>query len=382
MENQTEELIKKIYLTPGHEGSFSSAPQIQRILKEKYKVALNLREIQSWLSKQRSYNLHKPVRYNFPRNSTIAEYIDQQWQADLMFLPDLGKFNEGFHTALVCIDIVSRFAWVEPMKNKSAASTCNAMQAIINRAIPRIPEKLQTDDGKEFLNSKFQELMTEHQIIHFTTSSDKKAAIAERFNRTLKDKIYRYLDVNPTNNVYINVLQDLVNSYNNSYHTAIGMAPSEVNESNFGRVLWKLYHHIWAKDRGPLKRKLPSEETKSNPDQNLKVGDTVRVSGDKHPFLKGYKGNWTEEVFTVTDFKKSAPYYVYRIQDFNGEPIKGTFYNYQLQKIQTPAKDDLWQIEKVLKKRKRGKKIEHLVKWFGYSDKFNSWVPDEDIHST
>jgi len=379
MDKEVEDLVEKIYLTPNHEGSFSSAAQIQRILKEKYNKSATLKKIQTWLSTQRAYNLHKTVRHVFPRNPTIAEYIDQQWRADLMFLPDLGKFNDGFHIALVCIDIVSRFAWVEPMKNKTALSTCNAMQAIINRAIPRIPEKLQTDDGKEFLNSKFQDLMTEHQIIHFTTSSDKKAAVAERFNRTLKDKIYRYLDVNPTNNVYVNVLQDLVNSYNNSFHTSIGMAPAQVNESNSGRVLWKLYHHLWAKDRGPKKRKLTEDE---NTSQVLKVGDTVRISGEKHPFVKGYKGNWTEEVFTITAFKKSVPQYVYRIQDFNGEPIKGTFYNYQLQKIQTPDKDDLWQIEKVLKTRKRGQKVERLVKWFGYSDKFNSWVADEDIHST
>ena len=379
MDKEVEDIVEKIYLTPNHEGSFSSAAQIQRILKEKYNKSATLKKIQTWLSTQRAYNLHKTVRHVFPRNPTIAEYIDQQWQADLMFLPDLGKFNDGFHIALVCIDIVSRFAWVEPMKNKTALSTCNAMQAIINRAIPRIPEKLQTDDGKEFLNSKFQDLMTEHQIIHFTTSSDKKAAVAERFNRTLKDKIYRYLDVNPTNNVYVNVLQDLVNSYNNSFHTSIGMAPAQVNESNSGRVLWKLYHHLWAKDRGPKKRKLTEDE---NTSQVLKVGDTVRISGEKHPFVKGYKGNWTEEVFTITAFKKSVPHYVYRIQDFNGEPIKGTFYNYQLQKIQTPDKDDLWQIEKVLKTRKRSQKLERLVKWFGYSDKFNSWVADEDIHST
>ena len=217
-----EKLLENICFSPSHAGSFSSARQLQRILKNQYGQNSNLNVIQNWLQKHRSYNLHKARTINFKRNPIVAHYIDQQWQGDLLFLPDLAKFNDGFQIILVCIDVVSRFAWVEAMKNKSGMETGRAFETILKRdEKSRKPEKFQTDDGKEFFNVHFSAVMKKYNINHFSIPSDKKAAIAERFIKTLKQKIYKYLDTEANRTRYIDVLQDLVKSYNMTYHSKI-----------------------------------------------------------------------------------------------------------------------------------------------------------------
>lgn len=395
-------LLKKIYETPSHEGSFTSPQQLKRILKTKYKLNVSLDLIKEWLSGQRSYTYHKRVKQNFVSNPIVADYIDNQWEADLMFLPDLAQFNDGFKIALVCVDVVSRFAWVEPMKTKHADATAKAMTSILKRSSPRKPEKLHTDAGTEFLNRHFQKLMKLKNIIHFVTSTDRsKAAIAERFNRTIKEKIYKFLDSNPSNNRYLEVLQDLVDSYNNTHHSSIKMAPAQVNEKTESKALWNLYHEYWTDEKDADKdsknekkcRSISqtlfkgSTDFKANKRKNiqrlLKLGDTVRLAGKKHPFQKAYKGNWTEELFKISKIHRRHPSFVYEVEEADGEPITGVFYRDELQKVQKPKHADFWQIEKILDTRKRkGHEKEFFVKWFGYTKKYNSWVPESSMIST
>lgn len=374
MESDLQSLLEKIYFSPSHPGSFSSARQLQRVLKNEYGQKSNLNVIQNWLQKHRSYNLHRSRIVNFKRNPIVANYIDQQWQGDLLFLPDLAKFNDGFQIILVCIDVVSRFAWAEPMINKTGPETARAFEAVLKNDVnSRKPEKFQTDDGKEFFNLHFNELMKKYNINHFSIPSDKKAAIAERFIKTLKQKIYKYLDVEANRKRYIDVLQDLVKSYNTSFHSKIKMAPSEVCAETEGQVLKNLY----SKDLWDKPRELP------NP--NLKVGDTVRITDGVSPFVKNYKGRWTEELFEISKIKNSSPRPLYTLRALNGEEIKGIFYEDEIQKVEKPT-NDIWEIEKILKTKiiKRGRKKikQFFIKWFGYPDSFNSWVDEQQMQKS
>lgn len=369
MDSELEQLLKKIYFSPSHAASFTSPRQLQKNLRTQYGKKVSLNVIFNWLKTHRSFNLHKNRTVNFKRNPIVANYIDQQWQADLLFLPDLAKFNDGKQIVLVCIDVVSRYAWAEPMKDKGGAETSRAFEAILKREPNgRKPEKLQTDHGKEFFNSHFTELMKKYKINHFAIVSDKKAAIAERFIKTIKQKIYKYLDTDPNRRRYIDVLQDLIKSYNDTPHSKIKMAPSQVNGENEGEVLKNLYSEdLWKK-----RREKP----------RLKIGDTVRISSGTSPFIKNYKGRWTEELFEIMRIKNTSPRALYQIRGLNGETIKGVFYEDEVQKVDKPE-DDVWQIEKVLKKRtvKRGRKNikQFFVKWFGYPEEFNSWVDESDM---
>jgi len=125
--SKNETLLEKVYYSPAHEGSFSSASQLQRVLKTKFNVKIALDEINSWLEGQRSFTFHKRPIYKFKSNPIVAGYIDMQWEADIMFLPDLEKYNDGFNSALVCVDVVSKKAWIELMKSKTGPATAKAM---------------------------------------------------------------------------------------------------------------------------------------------------------------------------------------------------------------------------------------------------------------
>jgi transposase InsO family protein len=404
---QLEKLLKKIYETPSHEGSFTAPLQLKRILKTKYKQNVSLEDVKDWLTGQRSYTYHKRVRHNFPGNPIIAHFTDDQWESDLMFLPDLAKFNDGFKIALVCVDVVSRFAWVEPMKTKHGEATAQAMKNLLKKSAPRKPFRLHTDKGTEFFNSHFKALMRDKKIAHFATSTDRsKAAIAERFNRTLKEKIYKFLDSNPSNSRYLDVLQDLVDSYNNTHHSAIKMKPSDVNHKTEATALWNLYHEYWTDEKDAVDDDDDDEKQKCKPSASsqfqyrgtrdhsnvrnknvrnlLHIGDTVRIAGKKHPFTKSYKGLWTEELFTISNIHKRHPYFVYEVQEADGEPLDGMFYREELQKVKPPKTSDFWQVEKIMRKRKKKgtNETEYLVKWFGYAPKYNSWVRESDMKST
>lgn len=367
-------VLEDIYSGVGRPGALTTTPfKIQKVLREKHNIHdVSIKQIKNWLENKYSYSIHRTARINFKRNQIIATDIDEQWQADLVFLDEWKETNEGFRCALVVIDVVSRFAWCELMKNKTANSTTAAFEKILQRAAPRKPVRLQTDQGTEFLNQKFQNYLKQNQIDFFTSYSDHKAAIAERFNRTIQDYIERYLRENETN-VYIDKFQDIVKSYNETYHSSIKMAPSEVNRKNVGEVLKNLYGQLWKSGDLFGKKKI-----------KFKVNDYVRLSRlYKSAFKKGYRGNWTEEIFQVSKVKNTIPIVTYAVKDLNNKEILGSFYDYQLQKVPgINMSTKYWKIEKIIKTRKGASgRRESLVKWVGYDDSFNSWVPNSDLKS-
>ena len=178
--------------------------------------------------------------------------------------------------------------------------------------------------------------------------------MVERFNRTMKSRMWRHFTASSTN-VYINVLPKLLEDYNNAKHRSIGMTPTEASDPENGRF-------IQQKSTSGLRGTIP----------RFRIGDEVRIAISKRHFEKGYTPNWTEEVFTVHEILPTAPI-TYRIRDLMNEHIQGSFYAQQLQK----ALQTKFRIDKVLRKH-RG---QALVKWKGYSDKFNSWVPSKDLES-
>ena len=178
-------------------------------------------------------------------------------------------------------------------------------------------------------------------------------------NRTLKSKLYRYFTaVNSLH--YIDVLQDLVDSYNNTYHRSIGRAPATVSLLNVGTVRRKLY--------GEMNLTAPKKF-------KFRLRDHVRLSLQKRLFKKGYKMNWAKEIFQITHQLSRTPV-VYTVQDLLERPIESTFYEEELQKVKCP---DIFRIEKVLKKCTKNKKTEYLVRWSGYGPNFDSWIQSSDI---
>lgn len=291
--------------------------------------------------------LHKAARRNFKRRHVIVKYIDDLWQADLVEMGAYSSENNKFRYLITIIDTFSKYAWGVPVKNKTAEEVTKAFSKILEGA--RKPKNLQTDDGKEFFNQKFKSLMDKHHINHYSTYSVLKASIVERFNRTLKSMMWKEFSANGSYN-WIDIIKTLIKSYNNKVHRTIKMRPSDVTRKNSQELLKTAYNH--------LKVLAPSK---------FSVGDLVRISKYKHVFEKGYTPNWTTEIFKVTTVQNTNPV-TYLLEDYEGNPIKGGFYEYELMKTKHP---DTFLIEKIIR-RKGGKQ---LVKWLGFNSKHNSWIP-------
>ena len=213
-----EKNLLSSYHDPAEPGSLGG---IQRFARAQRVPVQKAREV---LERDLGYTLHKPRRKRFPTTPVLVFNIDQQWVADLVEVQTLAKYNKGNRYLLNVIDALSKYAWVEPLKNKTGKVLTDAFAKILKRADGRKPQKLQTDDGKEFYNKTFVALMKQEGIHHFSTAGDTKASIVERFNRTLKERMYRYFTAKNTLS-YLPVLQSLVKGYNGTYHRSIGMPP-------------------------------------------------------------------------------------------------------------------------------------------------------------
>ena len=137
--------LERIFYDPKHAGSYSGAQKLYKTLKSEGKT-IPVKTIQKWLESQETYTLHRSLRRKFPRNRVIVAGIDSQWDADLMDMTQLGKYNGSFKYVLLCIDILSKFVWVVALKTKQGAEVSKAFQKIFSQG--RKPKMLRTDKGK------------------------------------------------------------------------------------------------------------------------------------------------------------------------------------------------------------------------------------------
>jgi len=275
--------------------------------------------------------------------------IDKIWTADLIDMQAFADDNDGIKYLLTIIDVFSKYGWIVPLKQKTGIAVASALEKVFKE---RKPEKLWVDKGKEFYNKNVQKLVT-----IYSTENEEKSSVIERWNRTMKERMFKYFSANSTRR-YIDILDSLVDRYNNTKHSSTKMTPVEASKKfNEGKVFSNLYgDDIYDEIIEP----------------KLKLGDLVRITKKKTIFDKGYMPRWTEEVFSISQVQHTDPP-TYKITDTKGEEIQGSFYEQELQR----TSQEIFRIEKVIKT--RGNKS--LVKWFGYPDSFNSWVNTKDLFS-
>ena len=303
--------------------------------------------------KQLARELLKSKQNRFSRRRIFSPNVNSIWTMDLLDIHQFARHNKNYRFILVVLDIFSRFAWARPLKNKSGVSVAKAFEDIISESDKK-PHKVWSDRGTEFYNAAVARLFERNKIKLYSTYNEPKASIAERFIRTLRGKIESNF-ILTQNTVWYDILPELIREYNHSYHRSIGMSPVDATKSeNFRKVFDRLYHHQ------------PSQSTK----RTLHIGDRVRISIHKRLFEKGATANWSEEIFEISAIEMTNPT-VYRIKDLSGEDIDGTFYREQLQKTD----QTIYRIDRIIRKRLG----EVLVKWSGYPDQFNSWIPETDV---
>lgn len=352
--------IHRIYYDVSNPAGYSSINKLAKEMKGK----MSKKEVKRWLQSQETYTLHKPVHRRFTRNRYILSNYNELWQADLSDMRTYAQYNDGYKYILCVIDVFSKYAFARAMKSKKPEVVKSCFDSIFTEA-NATPRHIQSDKGTEFVSKAVQQYFKSRNINYYTTNNpDIKASIVERFQRTLKMKMWRYFTFKNTYK-YVDVLQDLIYSYNHSFHSSIKMRPSEVNYDNIMTVWQNLYGE-------------KENKTYINEYPSLQIGDHVRITKYKHVFQKGYETNWSDEIFVIDSIIRRTPWIVYTLKDLEGEPITGTFYSKELQKVLYDPSTK-YKIDKIIQSRRvRGRK-EVLVKWKGYPDKFNSWIPASDL---
>lgn len=292
--------------------------------------------------------LHKQARKRFPRRHVYVKGVDDLWQVDLVDMQSHSRVNKGNKYILTVIDVLSKYAWALPVRDKKGETVTTAMAKVLKEG--RVPVNLQCDQGKEFYNQPFKKLMKRYHINMYSTFSAMKASVVERFNRTLKGWMFKEFGVQGTYK-WLDKLPQLLEKYNNRVHRSIAMRPSDVrkrHEKSLAQTLNRL-------PPAPRLRKV-----------HFKPEDIVRVSKYKTLFEKGYTPSWSTELFVVDTVRKTVPP-VYHLRDMEGNAIKGAFYAPELQRTKFK---DTFLVEKVL--RKKGQKA--YVKWLGFDKRHNSWI--------
>lgn len=357
--------IRRNYLIPGHATAFSAPGNVKRFYKNRYKS----RPILETLQGIDSYTLHR--EYHKPRvtNPFYVVRKRQQMQMDLIDISRLKDNNDGVTFLLIAIDTFTKYAWVRPLTRKSAPLCLDAIKSIMESATmgPKLPESIFFDRGTEFVNRNVTNYLNSEGIEIVHPNSDKKAAVVERFNKTLQMLIYKHLTENSTKRYY-DFLGNLLYSYNHRGHRTLKyMTPAEAEEDeNQDKVLAAHNEHYAAI---ASKRKEPK----------YKVGERVLVKNlPSNRFHRSYQRSFRHEQFEIVEVNTRMPIPMYILKSLDkNDIVKGGFYAEELQ----PVKGDVFKIN-VLKRRTYKGKKQLFVSWVGFDDTHNCWIDADSVTQT
>ena len=272
-------------------------------------------KVVQYLQSKAPYTKYKQFRKTFPRLKAVAYRINEIWSVDVAYMDKIAHHNNGVKYLLVAVDVLSRYLRVQPMKALYAKDAVEAFKKMIKQ---KKPEKVWTDKGSEF-KGEFKTFCEKKEIHLYTTENETKSAFAERNIRSLKNIIHKYLEENWTW-TYIKELPQFVNTINSRVNRVTQLAPNKT-----------------FKKHEPFLISLAISTKKFKP--KYEEGDLVRIAKPDETFRKGYKQNYTDEVFTVFKVATLSPP-TYNLIDANNVIIKGKYYEPELVQVNViPVKD-------------------------------------------
>lgn len=336
--------------------AFTQPDTVWNFVKEWNVVGLKRKDVFDFF-KSRASELQKikPRRKRFPRLWTFAYGLNDRWQCDLL------DWKRGPHVRFILtkIDLFSKKANAKVISSKSGPVVTEAFKEILRE--DGFPQRLQTDQGKEFFNKHFVRVLKDAGITHYFVHSKMKASVVERFNRTLRSALKGYLERFPKTPIKTAVA-NVVRGFNSRPHSSTTFAPDDINSENHGLVLQKIME-----DRDEMAKAAPPAKF------GLKSGDRVRVATHPNQFGKEAEGTFSREVFVVEKSFVRHPHpeiALYRLKDLLGRPLEGIHYEPELQKVSSPQGDKTDPI--IIKRDKRsGRK---LVKYKDYPEDFEEWI--------
>lgn len=361
--------LSSLYFNPKSPASYLGPEKLYQIVKSQGQYKIGRHRIRKWLQDQESYSLTRGARRKYTRSRVIVAGIDSQWDIDLMDMVDLAKQNDGYQYVLVAIDIFSRFAHCQPIKSRKGADVVKALQSILKGA--RKANMIRTDRGMEFRSKEVNRYLKSQNIHHFyALNTEIKANYAERLIKTLKHKLFRYMMKHRTQR-YIDVLQDIVHSYNHTVHRSLGKTPASITKVNEGESRLQQYLLRTVKSKKRSSKKKPSK-------YKFKIGQTVRLSHVRSVFDREYSQKWTGELFKVKTRYRREGVPVYTLVDWDDEAVDGTVYEPEIQAVNVDESTE-YHIEKILKRRMQNKQRQVLVRWLHWPKKYDSWIPEADV---
>ncbi|MCP3678835.1 MAG: transposase family protein [Gammaproteobacteria bacterium] len=301
--------LAKLYSDPSFPGSYSGLERFYQAVKERFPKVTRL-EVREFLKSQDAYTLHKTIRKPRKYRRTLVFAPRDLWQIDLLDMQKYARENRGYRYMCVIIDCFSKFMWIKPLKNKRGKETVKALALLL---MNERPSRIQADQGSEFFNKDVAKMLEAFGPKLYHTFSDKKAAIVERVQRTIRQRLGR-LFTRENNHNWIDHIQNLVDSYNNTWHRTIQMKPANVRSEHIANIFARLF---------------PDEVIKK---AKFKVGDRVRITAKRTFLQKEYISGWTKEIFVINTVQKTKPI-TYILEDESKETISGGFYAEELQHV-------------------------------------------------
>ena len=418
-----EAFLKRIYYDPKNPASFTGVAALRKAAIEAGYAGASWGKIRKWLSEQETYTLFKTARKKFKQNTVPAVGIDYQFEIDLADMSRYADENKGYKYILAVMDTFSRYGWNRAVKSKSTQEVSDAMASILKEG--RKSTLVRSDKGGEFKSRKMSKVLDDEGIKQIFAQNSQKASSIERYIKTIKSLIVKDM-YQRQNRDWISRLPDITEGYNARVHSATGQAPKDINKTNEDRS--RLVQYLKKRDR--LQGKAVASSTleaskKSKEEQNtkkeiladkkstpskrpaaaaaaaaasgaggaggarkrktvsktkfkFKKGDIVRISYLKDKFTRAYDENFSHELFTVVlgFYRDDIP--VYKIKDWSGEAIEGTFYQPELTLASEPENGE-YKIDEIIKSKTVGKKKQYLVSYVGWPKKYNSWVSERDV---
>ncbi len=367
MDKTVGDILEKVYFNTSHPASYSGLDKLYRAVKDKN---ITKGQVKKWLQSQEHYTVQKQSRQKFKRRRVIVPYMYYQADVDTANMKRYTKQNNGYAHFLVVIDCFSKKAYTKALKSLTGKEMVEAIKSIFKDEIPFT--RWRSDMGVEFNNKDVKKYLKSQNVKHFVThNTEIKANIAERLIKTLKSKMYRYMS-NKNTHHWIDQLQSITDSYNNTFHRSIQQSPASVTKKDESKI-WKLLYENHPKPKP--KRKHPPKA--KNPFR-FKLNDTVRISSIKQPFEKEVDETWTREHYLVSDRFVTESIAQYKLKDISNEPLLGTYYQYELQKVYIQP-DATYLISKILRKKGKGKNQMMLVQWLGWNKKHSTWIRASEL---
>src|SRR5215469_364689 len=351
-------LIKHHYFDFSKPGSFSGASGFAKA----HGLAKN--EVQKWLRGVPAYSLHKDRQLRFPRRQVITFFQDDLWESDLCQMTNIAEFNDGVKYILLILDVHSKFARFALLKDKKGGTVAKAFRSILDES-DRVPNNCRFDSGGEYKSAELEALLNEYGInFYYCLNPETKCCNIERLIRTIRQRLGRYF-THTKNFRYVDIFENLIFSYNRTYHRSIRMTPFQALTADPKELFKNLY-----KKKNALAH--PNHS-------NLTVGDYVRIVRLPGFREKAHEPRWTLEVFKISKITAHPKFPSYTLKDLSGSAIKGTFHKKELQKVAKPKPADLHPVERIVERKTvNGQKLV-LVKWQGYPNSFNTWLRERDV---